>query len=84
MLFRSQKMKITASGPTTSWEIDGETVEAVSDFIFLGAKVTTDGDCMFFPPRMIDISGLDSRLVALQVCVLMPELNASSKPEAVS
>ena len=39
-----QKMKIMASGPTTSWEIDGETVEIVSDFIFLGSKITTDGD----------------------------------------
>ena len=34
-----------ASGPTTSWEIDGETVETVSDFFFLGSKITTDGDC---------------------------------------
>ena len=40
-----QKMKIMASGPTTSWQIDGETVETVSDFIFLGSKVTADGDC---------------------------------------
>ena len=40
-----QKTKIMASGPTTSWEIDGETVEKVSDFIFLGSKITTDGDC---------------------------------------
>ena len=40
-----QKMKIMASGPTTSWEIDGETVETLSDFIFLGSKITTDGDC---------------------------------------
>ena len=40
-----QKMKITASGPITSWEIDGETVEAVSDFIFWGSKITADGDC---------------------------------------
>ena len=40
-----QKMKITASGPITSWEIDGETVETVSDFIFLGSKTTADGDC---------------------------------------
>ena len=39
-----QKMKIMASGPITSWEIDGDTVEAVSDFIFLGSKITTDGD----------------------------------------
>ena len=40
-----QKMKIMASGPITSWEIDGETVETVSDFIFLGSKLTADGDC---------------------------------------
>src|SRR5574340_378735 len=40
-----QKMKIMASGPTTSWEIDGETVETVADFIFLGSKITPDGDC---------------------------------------
>ena len=40
-----QKMKIMASGPITSWEIDGETVEIVSDFIFLGSKITADGDC---------------------------------------
>ena len=39
-----QKMKILASGPITSWEIDGETVETVSDFIFLGFKITADGD----------------------------------------
>ena len=40
-----RKMKIMASGPITSWEIDGETVETVSDFIFLGSKITADGDC---------------------------------------
>ena len=40
-----QKMKIMASGPITSWEIDEETVETVSDFIFLGSKITEDGDC---------------------------------------
>ena len=40
-----QKTKITASDPITSWEIDGETVETVSDFIFLGSKITADGDC---------------------------------------
>ena len=40
-----QKMKIMASSPITSWEIDGETVETVSDFIFLGSKITADGDC---------------------------------------
>ena len=40
-----QKTKITASGPITSWEIDGEPVDTVSDFIFLGSKITADGDC---------------------------------------
>ena len=40
-----QKMKIMASGPITSWEIDGETVETVSDFTFLGSKITEDGVC---------------------------------------
>ena len=40
-----QKAKITASGPITSWQIDGETVETVADFIFLGSKITADGDC---------------------------------------
>ena len=40
-----QKRKITASDPITSWEIDGETVETVADFIFLGSKITADGDC---------------------------------------
>ena len=40
-----QKTKIMASGPTTSWQIDGETVETVSDFIFWGSKITEDGDC---------------------------------------
>ena len=40
-----QKTKIMASSPTTSWETDGKTVETGSDFIFLGSKITTDGDC---------------------------------------
>ena len=40
-----QKTKIMASGPITSWAIDGETVETVADFIFLGSKITEDGDC---------------------------------------
>ena len=40
-----QKTKIMASGPVTSWQIDGETVETVTDFIFLGSKITADGDC---------------------------------------
>ena len=40
-----QKMKFMASGPITSWQIDGETVETVTDFIFLGSKISADGDC---------------------------------------
>ena len=43
--FNIQKTKIMASGPITSWEIDGETMETVADFIFLGSKITADGDC---------------------------------------
>ena len=43
--FNIQKMKIMASSPITSWEIDGETMETVSDFNFLGPKITVDGDC---------------------------------------
>ena len=44
-LLNIQKMKIMVSGPITSWEIDGETVETVADFIFLGSKITAVGDC---------------------------------------
>ena len=44
-VLRHQKTKIMASGPITSWEIDGETVETVADFIFLASKITADGDC---------------------------------------
>ena len=43
--FNIQKTKIMASGPITSWEIDGETVETVADYIFLGSKITAEGDC---------------------------------------
>ena len=43
--FHIQKMKIMASGPITSWQIDGETLETVADFIFLGSRITADGDC---------------------------------------
>ena len=43
--FNIQKTKIMASGPMTSWEIDGETVDTVADFIFLNSKITADGDC---------------------------------------
>ena len=62
-----QKAKIMASGPITSWEIDGETVETVSDFIFWGSKITADGDCSYeikrhlFPGRKAQ-NNLDSIL----------------------
>ena len=45
LMLNIQKTKIMASGPITSWQIDGETVEIVTDFIFLGSKTTADGDC---------------------------------------
>ena len=48
-----QKMKIMASGPITSWEIDGETVETVLDFIFLGSKITADGNCSHEIKRLL-------------------------------
>ena len=58
-------MKIMASGPITSWEIDGETVETASDFIFLGSKITADGDCSHEIKRRLllgrkDMTNLDS------------------------
>ena len=53
-----QKTKAMASGPITSWEIDGETVETVSEFIFLGSKITADGDCM----KLKDAYSLEGKL----------------------
>ena len=60
-----QKTKVMASCPITSWEIDGETVETVSDFIFLGSKITADGDCSHEIKRCLllgrkDMTNLDS------------------------
>ena len=52
-----QKTKIVASGPFTSWEIDGETVETVADFIFLGSKITADGDCSHESKRRLLLEG---------------------------
>ena len=49
-----QKTKIMASGPTTSWQIDGETMETVTDFIFLGSKILADGDCSHEIKRRLD------------------------------
>ena len=54
-----QKMKIMASGPITSWQIDGETVEIVSDFILGGSKITADGDC---PLKLKDAYSLEGKL----------------------
>ena len=52
-----QKTKIMASSPITSWQIDGETVETVADFIFLGSKITTDGDCSHEIIRRLFLEG---------------------------
>ena len=57
--FNIQKTKIMASGPITSWEIDGETVETVSDFIFGGSKITADDDCSH---KLKDIYSLEGNL----------------------
>ena len=62
-----QKTKIMASGPITSWQIDGETMETVTDFIFLGSKITADGDCSheikrFLPLERKSMTNLDSIL----------------------
>ena len=54
-----QKTKIMVSGPITSWEIDGETVETVSDFIFLGSKITADGDCSHEIKRRLLLGSYD-------------------------
>ena len=56
--FNIQKTKIMASGPITSWQIDGETVETVSDFSFLGSKITTDGDCSHEIKRRLPLGKL--------------------------
>ena len=76
-----QKTKIIASGPITSWEIDGETIETVTDFIFLGSKITADGDCsheikkrLFFGRKVM--TNLDSILksrgitLPIKVCLI--------------
>ena len=54
-----QKTKIMASGPNTSWQIDGETVETVADFIFLGSKITADSDCTM---KLKDAYSLEGKL----------------------
>ena len=70
-----QKTKIMASGPITSWEIDGETVETVSDFIFGGSKITADGDCSHEIKRCLllgrkAMTNLDSILKSRDITLL--------------
>ena len=70
-----QKTKIMISGPITSWQIDGETVETVTDFIFLGSKITADGDCSHKIKRHLFLerkamTNLDSILISRDVTSL--------------
>ena len=69
-----QKTKIMASGPITPWKIDGETVETVRDFIFLGSKITADGDCSHEIKRCLrlgyDMTNLDSILKSRDITLL--------------
>ena len=68
----TQKTKIMASGPITSWEIDGETVETVSDFIFWGSKITTDGDCILGRKVMTNLDSIfKSRDITLRTKVCL-------------
>src|SRR5574342_458673 len=69
------KTKIMASGPVTSWQMDGETVETVTDFIFLGSKITADGDCSLEIKRCLllgrkAMTNLDSILKSRDITVL--------------
>ena len=70
-----QKMKVIASGPITSWQIDGETVETVSAFNFLGSKITADGDCSYEIKRCLllgrkAVTNLDSVLKSRDITLL--------------
>ena len=70
-----QKMKIMASGPTTSWQIDGEIVETVSEFILLGSKITADGDCSHEIKRRLPLgrkvmTNLDSMFKSRDITLL--------------
>ena len=66
--FNIQKTKIMTSGPITSWEIDGEIMETVTDFIFLGSKITADGDCSLLLGR--SMTNLDSILKNRDITLL--------------
>ena len=70
-----QKPKITVSSPTTSWQIDGETMETVTDFIFLGSKITADGDCSHESKRHLHLgrksmTNIDSTLKSKDITLL--------------
>jgi len=84
-----QKTKIMASGPITSWQIDGETMETVTDFIFLGSKITADGDCSHEIKRCLllgrkAMANLDSVLksrditLPMKVCIVKAMVLPSS------
>ena len=71
--YNIQKTKIMASSPITSWQIDGETMETVTDFIFLGSKITADGDCSEIKRRLLlgrkAMTNLDSILKSTDITV---------------
>ena len=72
----NQKTKIMASGPITSWQLDGETMETVIDFIFLGSKITVDGDCSHEIKRPLllgrkAMTNLDSMLKSRDIALLV-------------
>ena len=73
-----QKTKIMTSGPITSWEIDGETVEAVSDFIFGGSKITADGDCSHEIKRRLLLGRKVMTNLDSIVITLLADLNITS------
>ena len=73
--YNIQKTKIMASGPITSWQIDGEAMETVTDFIFLGSKITADGDCIYESKRRLLLgrkvmTNLDSILKSRDITLL--------------
>ena len=84
--FNIQKTKIMASGPITSWEIDGETMETLADLIFLGSKITADGDCSHEIKRhlllgrkvMTNLSSVQFSLVTQSCLTLRDSMNCST------
>ena len=78
-----QTMKIMASGPITSWEIDGETVETVSDFIFWGSKITADGDCSHEIKRHLLLGSREGNGTPLQYSCLEYPMDGGAWKAAV-